>query len=158
MRLYGEEKVDLRNYIGVSYSFYVSGCKGYCKGCHSDHTHAFNQGTLMNEKWYETKLKEMKRYGDWKFGNIILLGGEPLDQPIEEVFEFFNEMKIAFPEKKLGLYTHFEIEEIDPVLLIICDFIKTGKFDIDNLDIDYKSNGVSLASNNQKMLLKGIDY
>jgi len=158
LRLYSLEKCDLRNFIGISYSFYTSGCKGYCKGCHSDHTHDFNQGILMDEHFYTKTIWNMKEYGEFKFDNIILLGGEPLDNPVEEVFEFFNEMKIAFPDKKLGLYTHFELDEIDPTLFIICDFIKTGKYSIDNLDNLYYSNGVKLVSNNQKINIKNIDY
>jgi len=158
MRMYGEKQYSLNESNNISYNFYTSGCKGYCEGCHSHHTHSFEEGTLVDDLWYTTKLEEMCEYKSWKFENIVLLGGEPLDNNVKDVCKFYDNMKETFSDKAIWLYTHFELNEISKEIKTRFDFIKTGMFDINNISDDYRSNGISLVSSNQKINIKGIEY
>ncbi len=158
MNFYADYKYSLASSIGIGYEIYLSGCKGYCKGCHSDHTHDFNAGVKIDDNFINDFIAKIKKEGSFKFDNFVLLGGEPLDNPTSEVLYFMNKLKDNFSNKKFWLYTHFELNEIDNEIKSFFDFIKTGKFDIDNIDENYKSRGINLISPNQKINEKGIDY
>jgi len=160
LRFYGDRKTVLASTHGIAYEVYVTGCnhgRGYCYGCHSEHTWDPNEGVLMTKEWYDDFIKSMKERGSFKFDNINLLGGEPLDSSEEDIIYFCNRMKSAFPKKNLWLYTHFTEEELKNkfnYVFNLFDYIKVGKFDINQLSNDYSSEGIYLASTNQ-YIIKG---
>lgn len=158
MNYYGKREGVLASTNGVAIEIYVAGCnkgKGYCDGCHSPHLWDEDQGRPMNEEFYENLIDYMQSK-EWQFDNIVLLGGEALDNPKEEILDFVQQMKIL--DKPLWLYTHFELNEIDEEVKQSFDYIKTGRYDESKIDDDHTSYGVCLKTNNQKINKKGVDY
>ncbi|HHX67014.1 MAG TPA: 4Fe-4S cluster-binding domain-containing protein [Gallicola sp.] len=155
MNYYGKREGVLASTNGIAFEIYVVGCEGYCKGCHSPHLWDKNQGVLMDEEFYNSLISYMKEK-EWQFDNIVLLGGEPLDNPKKKILEFVEKMKIF--NKPLWLYTHFELNEIDEDIKQSFDYIKTGKYNENLRNDNYISRGVGLISTNQKINKRGEDY
>lgn len=138
---------------GIAYEIYLSGCHGYCPGCHSPHTWDFNEGTPMLDV-IESLVKDMEKKED-QFDNIVILGGEPLDNMRYEIENFTATLRECFPDKKLYLYTHFDENDVRskfPFSLKCFDYIKVGMFEEDNLNTEKRKDpltNVVLASNNQ---------
>ena len=153
MNLYAVKEYSLGETSGISFNIYLSGCNGCCRGCHSDHTWDFNSGNELN---LPDLVYYMHKYGEHKFDHICILGGEPLDQPFNEVKALLDILREEFPDKKLWLYTHFEINEINVDILERLDYIKTVKFEKDLPEAE-EQFGVFLVSNNQK-IYKGWLY
>jgi hypothetical protein len=88
--------------------------------------------------------------------NIIIFGGEPLDQDPEEFIMFLGDMK------KLGLpvwvFTRYELEDVPMRVKILVDYIKTGWYDEKKTCNDNKQYGILLSTSNQKIYRKGKDY
>lgn len=148
MNIYNIKESAIHETSGVSFNIYLSGCKGYCKGCHSKHTWDFNSGSTLV---IEDLIEYMKGLKSFTFDHICILGGEPLDHPSKELCSLLEKIKTTFPEKYLWLYTHFEKEDVDPAILEILDFIKIGKF-IPEANEANEQYGVFLASDNQRIL------
>jgi anaerobic ribonucleoside-triphosphate reductase activating protein len=86
----------------------------------------------------------------------MILGGEPLDQDIINFYYFTVDIK-SF-DKNLWLFTRYELNEIEPTILNQFDYVKTGKY-IKELSVDNNIQyGIKLATSNQKIYKKGIDY
>lgn len=138
---------------GIAYEIYLAGCHGYCPGCHSPHTWDFNAGIPMQEE-IEKLVKDMENRED-QFDNIVILGGEPLDNFQWEIENFAATLRECFPDKKLYLYTHFDEDTVRdrfPFVLDYFDYIKVGMYDSDSLNKENKKDpltNVILASNNQ---------
>lgn len=143
---------------GIAYEIYLAGCRGYCVGCHSPHTHDKNLGTPMEEVLDKLYDSIDKWYNRGFIDNLVILGGEPLDNSDLELKEFLNNLKIRYPNCKLWLYTHFEIDEVrrtHPETLKVLDFIKCGKFEQDKFSEEGfrdSSTGVILATSNQYII------
>lgn len=155
MNYYGKREGVLASTNGIAFEVYCVGCQGYCEGCHSPHLWDKEQGIIMDEEFYNLLISYMKEK-EWQFDNIVLLGGEPLDNPKEEVLEFVKKMKIF--NKPLWLYTHFELNEIDEDIKQSFDYIKTGKYEELLKNYNYSSRGICLMSTNQKINKRGEDY
>lgn len=143
---------------GIAYEIYLAGCRGYCKGCHSPHTHDKNLGTPMDsilDKLYESIDKW---YNRGFIDNLVILGGEPLDNGDEELAKFLSDLKQRYPNCGLWLYTHFEIEEVrksHPESIQILDYIKCGKFEeslYSESGFKDSQTGVVLATSNQYII------
>lgn len=145
MNLYNIKKSSINETNGVSLNLYLSGCHGYCPGCHSDHTWDFNSG---EELIISSLVNYINDIPSFQFDNICVLGGEPLDQPEEEIVELLKALKTNFPTKSLWLYTHFEEFEVSQEVKDNLDYLKTGMYlkDLPEAKVQY---GVYLASNNQ---------
>jgi organic radical activating enzyme len=94
-------------------------------------------------------------YDQGELDNIIILGGEPLDNDTDDLVEFANMLREKFPNCLIWLYTHYELEEIEvsyePILDTV-DYIKCGAFDETKYsDQGFKDEltGVTLATSNQ---------
>ncbi len=147
MNIYNIKESALNETSGISFNIYLSGCHGYCEGCHSDHTWDFTSGSALVP---HDLIDYMFTLSDYTFDHICILGGEPLDQPIDDLVELLKLLKVNFPEKKLWLYTHFEKREVDKRILSCLDFLKTGKYE-KSLEPAKEQYGVFLASKNQRI-------
>lgn len=145
-----------------SFEIYLSGCVGkpHCKGCHSKETWNFNQGELWSEV---EKSKIFRKVSD--FVNVIdsiwILGGEPLDNDIEQVCDIAsfirknNDVLWSFSPKSIWLFTHYEIDRVKELLkdkINLFDFIKCGRY-IPELKTETKIQfKIKLATSNQYII------
>lgn len=129
---------------GIAVDIFLSGCarEPKCEGCYNPYMWDFNYG----EEWqiFDIKLALLHTYKD--ADSIAIMGGEPLNQ--KDIEYLLAEIKLLFPSKPLWVYTSYELHEIPEELLIHMDFIKTGRFDKNQL-----SKG-RLASRNQMIWKK----
>jgi anaerobic ribonucleoside-triphosphate reductase activating protein len=129
-----------------SFDIYISGCKGYCKGCCNPELQNPDFGDELSVVFFET-LRNKMRIFDSLVDNIFIMGGEPLDQEISSLKLFLE--KISLYNKPIWLFTHFSLEEIPEDIKQLCSYIKTGKYDMNNLVDNNIQYGVKLASGNQ---------
>lgn len=145
MNIYNIKKGAINETSGISINIYLSGCHGYCKGCHSAHTWDFNAGSPLI---IEDLIAYLKAEKPFTFDHICILGGEPLDHPEDELIELFEVIRLNFPKKPLWLYTHHFLEDVSDNILENLDYIKTGRY-IKELPEAEEQHGVFLASRNQ---------
>jgi len=140
-----------------SFEIYLSGCSGNpkCNGCYNKELWDFDVGEEWSPKLYgsiEQKIHNFENLID----DIMVLGGEPLDQDILEFFWFTENIK-SF-NKKLWLFTRNELSGIEPKIANQFDYIKVGRY-IPELKVDDNVwYGIKLSTSNQKILKKGLDY
>ena len=115
MNIYNIKESSIHETNGLSFNIYLRGWKGYCIDCHSDHTWDFNSGSKLI---VSELISYMNTIESFKFDNICILGGEPLDQSLEELVFLLEELKINFKDKPLWLYTNFELNKVPQKLLI----------------------------------------
>lgn len=135
----------------ISLEVVLSGCKRGiegrgCEDCHNAHLWSFSVGEDFNEDFIR---KHLERF---KYDALIITGGEPLDQPFEELLP----LVILGHQwcKKVILYTGYSLDEVKEKLFNnsklqyifkFINFIKIGTYD-KNLPPKGK-----LASSNQAM-------
>lgn len=131
---------------GISADVFFKGCKRHCPGCHNLELQTFAEPNHSVEEIlglieeHEIKI-------------ITFLGGEPVDQPIEDFLHLLKSIYEKFPEVKMSMYTGYELEEVDTRILDFLSDIKTGSY---REDLRNK-RGSFLASSNQKYFQKN-DY
>ncbi len=132
---------------------YFSGCTKNCSECHNPELQNFNMG-IEYYKWIKPitlKINEFNSIID----NVWILGGEPLDNNSWDVWEVL----LNIPKnKKVWLFTSYNIEQVPLMYRIWCDYIKCGEYKkelkVDN-NIQYN---IKLSTSNQFIYKKGLDY
>lgn len=129
---------------GISIDIFLSGCNRNpkCKGCHNPGLWDFNNGKEIN---YEELIRWLKIKNEL-YDNIVIMGGEPLDQKDLVVL-----LKKIHKIKSIWLYTSYEFNEISPQIKEYCSYIKTGRYDETQLIENNIQFGIKLASLNQKI-------
>lgn len=139
-----------------AFEIYLAGCKAnpHCKNCHNPELWNFDSGTEYNIGLRESLLQKVSSFKEL-IENIWILGGEPLDQDIEELSKFIDDMTST--KKKIWLFTRYELNEVHDIIKNQVDYIKTGRYlpDSEEGKIEY---GVKLVTFNQHMYKKGKDY
>lgn len=110
MRYAQIRSTDISNGEGIGVSLFVQGCPFHCKGCFNSETWDFNGG----EQWTTDKLNKFILLAGQPFvKRISILGGEPLcRENLSEVLSLVKEIRSAFPQKNIWLYTGFTWEGI----------------------------------------------
>lgn len=156
------------NILGTQYTLprksleiYVAGCRGdgkggHCPNCHNPETWSFNQGTPYNKDYFE-KIKEKVKDFNLIIENIEIFGGEPNDQDWDELKAFLEDLSTL--NKNIWMWTRYELNECPDFEKDLCAYIKTGSY-IESLscadnNIQY---GITLATSNQHIYKKGLDY
>jgi anaerobic ribonucleoside-triphosphate reductase activating protein len=136
---------------GISVDIFLAGCnrKPKCKNCYNPSLWDFDRGKEVN---YEELTSWLKLKNDL-FDNIAILGGEPLSQ--NDLIILLNNLVNIKP---IWLYTSYEIDEIPQEIQQYCSYIKTGRYIPKLSSNNYLSHKIKLASINQKILQRGIDY
>lgn len=143
---------------GVALEIYLSGCKEpHCKGCHSPHTWDFNAGQDMNDPLVMKAIVDdiSEKYQKEQLDNICILGGEPLDNPVDDLIAFLTVLQHLFPKCQYFLYTHYDEKEIwahHTDILPYLNYIKVGAYDESQKPITPEPDpltGVKLATKNQ---------
>lgn len=155
------------NILGTQYTLptkafeiYIAGCLGingqHCNNCHNPETWCFNQGDLYNNTYFNNKIQPKVLEFDNLIKNIHIFGGEPLDRPMHELLELLTDLSTL--NKPVWLFTRYSIDTIENEVKELCQYIKCGKYDeclkCEN-NIQY---GITLATSNQHIYKKGVDY
>lgn len=150
------------NILSVDYSLkymsldiYVSGCMGpHCEGCHNRETWDFDKGVPYKTSYgvIENKIKNFQLL----IKNIMIFGGEPLDQDSQEFLNFLMFLtKFSLP---IWVFTRYDISEIPDNIKGVVDYIKTGRYIPELTCEEYVQYGIELATSNQKIYKKDVDF
>lgn len=144
-----------------SLEIYLSGCKGdgelgHCPNCHNSESWSFNQGIQYNKIYFEQKIKQKILDFPNMINNIAIFGGEPNDQNHKELEHFLKDLKTL--NKPIWLFTRYDLKDCPSFEYDLCDYIKCGRY-IEELSCDTNLQyGIQLATNNQRIYKKGVDY
>lgn len=132
-----------------SLDIYLAGCSGnpHCINCHNQETWDFNQGMYYKDVFNIIKNKIIDF--DNMIDNIMIFGGEPLDQEIDKLIDLF--LFLHSFNKQIWLFTRYEINNVSKNIKIYCHYVKTGRY-IEELKCDDNIQyGIKLATSNQKI-------
>ena len=135
---------------GVSCVIFFSGCKHFCKGCHSKDTWDFNCGIPVSDELIENINKEIDKRPF--LSALVLSGGDPM-YSASEILKILP--KIHIQHNTIWCYSGFLFEDIQKnpkmkKLLDQCNVLIDGQFEIDKRDI----TGRFCGSSNQRMWRK----
>lgn len=120
---------DMLNGDGIRVTLFVAGCNHHCVNCQNPQTWDPNYGIPFKMEDYMEICNELSK--DYVSG-ITLSGGDPLFPENRETIKLLvNNLKIAFPEKTIWLYTGYLFEEIKGL-----DFIHNIDVLVDGLFIE----------------------
>jgi len=140
-----------------AFEIYVAGCnEPHCPGCHNPELWDFKVGDKFIAKTIDQLIDKIQN-ADNMVENIWILGGEPLDQPL--LFDLVTMARaLRFStQKPIWLFTRYELDEIDPDVASNFDYIKTGRYLRDEQS-NHVEHGVTLATANQHIRIRGIDF
>ena len=140
-----------------SLDIYLAGCSGnpHCTNCHNPESWDFTQGDLYNKQYFE-KIKNKVNDFDSLIDNIMLFGGEPNDQDYDELYQLLTDLKTL--NKKIWIFTRYSLEDMPMCEIVLCDYIKTGRYIPELTTDDNIQYGIKLATSNQMINKKGLDY
>ena len=140
-----------------AFEIYISGCSGnpHCKGCHNPASWDFDLGEPFNDEYFSNIKRKVEEF-DTLVKNIMIFGGEPLDNDHEELTSLLYKLKEF--NKPIWLFTRYSIIEVPYEIKQLCDYIKCGRYDASKLVDDNIQYGIKLASSNQEIYKKGLDY
>ena len=138
-----------------SLEIFVSGCKSpHCKGCCNPELWEFGSENNYLEKFEEIKTKVKDYY--ILIDNIILVGGCPLDQDHKELVDLLEKLNTL--NKKIFVFTKYELGDIPYTIRRLCDYIKCGRYTPSLKTEDNIQYGIKLATSNQIIYKKNKDY
>ena len=136
-----------------SFDIYIAGCSGSpkCLGCHNPESWDFNIGRNFDEVYF-LEIKNKIDEFDIMIDNIMIFGGEPLDQDHDELINLLKSLSKL--NKKIWLFTRYDLQDVPSNISVYLDYIKTGRY-IEELKIDSNiQHGINLATSNQKIFKK----
>lgn len=127
MNYHNITKEDMLNGDGLRVVLWVSGCSHGCRGCHNPITWALNGGLPFDQGAKEEIFAQLDQP---YVAGLTLSGGDPLHiANREEIALLVKEVKKAYPEKTIWLYTGFLWEDIkDLTFLSKVDVLIDGGF------------------------------
>lgn len=135
---------------------YVAGCSGqpHCSNCHNPMSWDFDLGMDWRESIDEINGKCNTFSG--LIDNIMIFGGEPLDQDLDELFFLIDDLLDC--KKTIWIFTRYDLHDVPNYIKHTCDYIKCGRY-IESLTTDNNIQyGIKLATSNQNIYKKGVDY
>lgn len=138
---------------------FISGCAPpRCEGCHNPELWDFNRGDPWKDV-IDLILKKIERFED-VIDHVYVVGGEPLDNHRADIWECFKQLRLVTwtYDVKLWLFTKYDRTQIPNKILYLFDYVKTGPYIEAQALEDYECCGIQLASANQRVLERGVDY
>ena len=134
MRYHDIKKDDMLNGDGLRVVLWVSGCSHCCKECQNPVTWDPNGGLVFDEKAKQEVFEALSR--DYISG-ITLSGGDPLYYGNRaDIGKLVKEVKSAFPEKTIWLYTGFVWEAVCGLnMMKYVDVLVDGAFIAEQKDV-----------------------
>ena len=103
------------------------------------------------------KLYKEDKYGE--YGNLVLSGGDPYSTTNRtETLKFLKKFKKELPNIKVWIYTGYTLDKVDSEYLNYVDYIKCGQYLKKLKTNDNYQYGIKLATSNQKIYKKGVDF
>lgn len=150
------------NYIEYSIAtqsldIFFAGCNNRCKDCCNPELMSFDNGTP-----YVTWLPKIENYlENYKLliKRIFLVGGSPTHQNESDMESFLIGLRKRCGKNiEIFMFCGETLDEVSPIFKKYCDFIKCGAY-IPSLTVDNNIQyGIKLATSNQKIFKKGLDY
>lgn len=139
-----------------AFEIYTAGCVGpHCEGCHNQETWSFNQGNEYSKEMFE-EIKEKINDFESLIDKIMIFGGEPFDSSHFELEKMLKDLKTL--NKEIWVFTRNRLEDLPEFAKEYCDYIKSGRYIKELVTNDNTQYGIELATSNQKIYKKGIDY
>ena len=143
------------DYNGICLSVYVRGCVHGCLGCHnSESLGSFSESDGYSlASSYDVYSNIMKRLVGKPVRSVSILGGDPC-HPKNVCFTRSLVRMLHDSGIRVMVYTGYGIEYFKSLSIIGFDFVKTGRFDIDNMNEvkhDRDMNKFILSSKNQEL-------
>lgn len=144
-------EMDVSNGLGIGVSIFVQGCPIHCPGCFNSDIWDFDGGHDFDEELMDELYESInKPY----ISRLSVLGGEPLaSRNIDDVATLISWVKTTFPDKKIWLYTGYELAyenffEHYFDLLNMCDYVVDGRYIQEQRDVSLAFRG----SRNQRVI------
>ena len=152
---------DDANSNGYAVTIFMTGCSHGCEGCQNPSTWDCNTGKPFDENVQQQIIEHIKENESF-YEAFVFSGGDPLHNAnLSTTINFAKELKSLFTNIKIWIYTGYDFKNIPRCneILECTDYIKCGKYDkseschSDNIQYD-----IRLATSNQKIYKKGVDY
>lgn len=152
------------NILGTQYTLkhkafeiYVAGCNGspHCKGCHNPESWDFNRGESMDENYLSMLKNKIQSFMEL-IDNIMIFGGEPLDQKMSELIDLLDWLSQF--NKKIWIFTRYDLNEVPLIVKSRCDYLKCGRYEPEKLTNSNTQYGITLSTSNQHIYKKELDY
>lgn len=143
-------KLDVSNGPGIRATLFVSGCTHNCEDCFNTLYQDFSYGKNWTSKEVETFMSYVE---DEKVVGVNILGGEPLQQLMDnELSNLLAQIKQK-TKKPIWLWTGYKLEDIannSSVMNILqyVDVLIDGRFEKDLKDLNLLYRG----SSNQRVI------
>lgn len=143
-----------------SLDIFFCGCNPpHCEGCYNEELWDFNtEGISLDEALKETV--SLNHRFDSLIDKIIIVGGEPIDcynVDKQKFIDFLSSIN-KLVNKPIFLFTRYDLNQVPDDIKQYCDFIKCGRY-IPKLTTDNNIQyDIKLATSNQKIYKKGVDY
>ena len=149
------------NYIEYSIAtesldIFFAGCNNRCVDCCNPELMDFSNGTDYIE-WLPVIEHYLKEY-ELLIKRVFLVGGSPNHQETDQMTLFLEGLRRRCQGIQVFLFCGEELDEVQDCFKEYCDFIKCGAY-IPSLTCDNNiQEGIKLATSNQKIYKKNIDY
>ena len=150
MRYAQLRRYDISNGPNIRATLFVSGCTHNCKGCFNKDYQDFNYG----KEWTSTTETVFLHYvKDLKVKGVNILGGEPLQQTMDNSLADLLAKIKENTNKPIWLWTGYKLEDVinnTKVMNILqyVDVLIDGKFEEDKKDLNLMYRG----SANQRII------
>lgn len=131
MRISNIQWVEATNYEGVGATIFFQGCSlnPKCEGCHNYSIWNAKGGTIFTAEMQNKVIEHCKKPF---IKRLVLCGGNPSDQPSEELIAFIKEFKKQVNKSVIIFdgYTYEELQQMEDRFAIIkeCDILIDGRF------------------------------
>ena len=86
---------------------------------------------------------------------VWVLGGEPLDQDLTQLLVLLSNIP---KHLRIVLFTRYDLSYLPYEVLVYVDLIKTGAYISELACTDRVFAGITLASTNQEVKIRGVDF